>query len=316
VTETTTSATGGSEATEGAFAAGAALRQAREAAGLSIDSIAHQLKLHPRQVQALEDGTHDQLPGRTFVRGFMRNYARALNLDPAQVLAMLPDEAPEALGSTTHSMGEIRFESAPRRTWSRWAIPLALVALVALAAVYEFTRPQGEPRTAETRTPPATASDAPAPSPAPPPPTAESAGTPLPNPLSGPGGDAARTADAPPGSAGTPAGTPAPAPAPGFGGTTAPGGTGIVSTAIPPGTLGEPTLVIVFGGRSWAEVRDAKGRVLLSLTGSPGMTQSVSGTPPYDVVIGSVADVSLQFRGAAVDLAPYRRANVARLRLE
>ena len=35
--------------------AGAQLRAAREAAGLSIDDVAQQLKLAPRQVQALED---------------------------------------------------------------------------------------------------------------------------------------------------------------------------------------------------------------------------------------------------------------------
>ena len=56
--------------------AGALLREAREAAGMSIDAVAQQLKLAPRQVQALEDGDFAHLPGRTFVRGFMRNYAR------------------------------------------------------------------------------------------------------------------------------------------------------------------------------------------------------------------------------------------------
>ena len=59
-----------------AHSAGALLRDAREAAGLSIDAVAQQLKLAPRQVQALEDDDFAQLPGRTFVRGFMRNYAR------------------------------------------------------------------------------------------------------------------------------------------------------------------------------------------------------------------------------------------------
>ena len=61
--------------------AGAELRAAREAAGLTIDAVAQQLKLAPRQVQALEDDDFAQLPGRTFVRGFLRNYARLLHLD-------------------------------------------------------------------------------------------------------------------------------------------------------------------------------------------------------------------------------------------
>ena len=61
---------------DAAASAGARLRDARMAAGLSIDAVAQQLKLAPRQVQALEDDDFAQLPGRTFVRGFMRNYAR------------------------------------------------------------------------------------------------------------------------------------------------------------------------------------------------------------------------------------------------
>jgi cytoskeleton protein RodZ len=58
---------------DAAASAGARLRDARMAAGLSIDAVAQQLKLAPRQVKALEDDDFAQLPGRTFVRGFMRN---------------------------------------------------------------------------------------------------------------------------------------------------------------------------------------------------------------------------------------------------
>jgi cytoskeleton protein RodZ len=60
---------------------GARLRSAREHAGLSLDQVAQALKLAPRQVKALEDEDFAQLPGRTFARGFVRNYARLLGLD-------------------------------------------------------------------------------------------------------------------------------------------------------------------------------------------------------------------------------------------
>ena len=76
--------------------AGATLRAAREMHGLSIDDVAQQLKLAPRQVQALEDDEYGKLPGRTFVRGFVRNYARFIGLDADDVVALLPgsDVAP------------------------------------------------------------------------------------------------------------------------------------------------------------------------------------------------------------------------------
>ena len=46
-----------------------------------------------------------------------------------------------------------------------------------------------------------------------------------------------------------------------------------------------------------------------------GTTQSVSGAPPLDIVIGNAVDVRVTFRGSPVDLAPYTRRNVARLKL-
>ncbi len=57
---------------------------------MSLDAVAQQLKLAPRQVRALEDDDWQRLPGRTFVRGFSRNYARFVRLDPDAVLAALP----------------------------------------------------------------------------------------------------------------------------------------------------------------------------------------------------------------------------------
>ncbi|HVR93563.1 MAG TPA: helix-turn-helix transcriptional regulator, partial [Casimicrobiaceae bacterium] len=84
---------------------GARLRAAREAAGLSLDQVAQQLKLAPRQVKALEEESFGELPGRTFSRGFVRNYARLLHLDAQDLLAHLPDvaQAPALESPTLHS---------------------------------------------------------------------------------------------------------------------------------------------------------------------------------------------------------------------
>ena len=119
--------------------AGALLRAAREAAGMSIDAVAQQLKLAPRQVKALEDGDFTHLPGRTFVRGFMRNYARLVRLDPEAVLGALPAAAAPTLDSptlhaTAPTMGELPTTEPARHGWTRWAIPLTLVAIIGATA--------------------------------------------------------------------------------------------------------------------------------------------------------------------------------------
>jgi cytoskeleton protein RodZ len=125
---------------------GARLRAARQAAGLSLDQVAQQLKLAPRQVKALEDEDFAQLPGRTFARGFVRNYARLLNLDGDALLALLPVagttpalDAP-ALQSTGTMIAELPVAAAARSGLSRWLIPILLVACVIGAAAYEWHR--------------------------------------------------------------------------------------------------------------------------------------------------------------------------------
>src|SRR5512139_3689632 len=71
---------------EGASGVGARLRVAREMRQMSVDEVAQALKLGPRQVEALESGNWQGLPGQTFVRGFVRNYARLLQIDPAPLM--------------------------------------------------------------------------------------------------------------------------------------------------------------------------------------------------------------------------------------
>jgi cytoskeleton protein RodZ len=313
---------------------GAWLRTAREAAGLSEDAVAQQLKLAPRQVRAIEEDDYARLPGRTFVRGFVRNYARLVNLDADAVVAALPVGEPtsplERLTYTPSSrpMGEIPMESSRRGgSVARWLIPLVLLAAVAVAAYYEFARPPApRPATPDGIMPP------PAPKPATP---SGPAVTPLPNPLDAPKSEtsapAVATADI------ATAAAPTSAAAPGV----TPSGTNAVSSAAAP-TTAEPTssaapgaattapaptearadaaaespLVLTFTGTSWVQVKDGSGAVLVSQTAIAGATLPVGGRPPFDVVIGNADHVRTQFRGQPIDLAPHTFHNVARLVLK
>src|SRR5437588_2413269 len=158
---------------------GARLKAAREDAGLSVDQVAQQLKLAPRQVRALEDEDFAQLPGRTFARGFVRNYARLLNLNGDDLLSRLPDaahapalEAP-ALHPTGAMIAELPTASTPKTSFMRWLIPLVLVACIVGAAAYEWYRgalsPQGDAPSAQqeplhaTPAPPTSGKDLPNP---------------------------------------------------------------------------------------------------------------------------------------------------------
>jgi cytoskeleton protein RodZ len=271
---------------------GARLRAGREAAGMSLDQVAQQLKLAPRQVKALEDENFGQLPGRTFSRGFVRNYARLLNLDPEELLLHLPDVAhAPALGSPAlHSTGamiaELPSAASTKPNFARWMIPLALVACIIAAAAYEWYRgglaPLGEaPRSkapvAESR-------------------PNSSAASALPNPL------ASGVDDKVPGIANASIGAPA------------------IATKPPEAPAAEATatdapLVLVYAGPSWTEVRDRTGQLLVSRLVDANSVEPVRGTPPFDVVLGNAPAVTITYHGKPVDLTQYTRQNVAHFTL-
>ena len=62
--------------------AGAALRAEREKRNLTIEDVAEELKISPRQLRALENGDLDSLPHPAYAKGFIRSYASWLGLRP------------------------------------------------------------------------------------------------------------------------------------------------------------------------------------------------------------------------------------------
>ena len=278
---------------------GARLKHAREAAGLSLDQVAQQLKLAPRQVKALEEEDFAQLPGRTFARGFVRNYARLLNLNGDELLALLPDsarapalEAP-ALHSTGSMIAELPTAAGSSHNFARWMIPLLLVACIVGAAAYEWYRAglssQGDVARVAVPQPPPLA------------PTAPTASTELPNPLAAGTGGAAGAP--PPTEASSESGAAQIA-------TAAPETVAPTAAPLPPAPL-----QLSYHGPSWTEVRDRDGQVLIARLVAAGSEQAIRGTPPFDIVIGNARAVTVVFRGNPVDLTRYTRQNVARLRL-
>lgn len=84
---------------------GTTLRQAREAAGLTIEGIAAITKVPRASLEAIEAGRTVNLPAPVFVRGFIRSYAQAVGLDSAELMRDLTmDLTPDSLDAPTHAM--------------------------------------------------------------------------------------------------------------------------------------------------------------------------------------------------------------------
>jgi cytoskeletal protein RodZ len=68
---------------------GEILKQSRIDQELSLDEVAVQTKVRVKYLIAIESDQYDVLPSKVQIKGFIRSYASALNVDPAPLLAQL-----------------------------------------------------------------------------------------------------------------------------------------------------------------------------------------------------------------------------------
>lgn len=112
------------------------LRQAREAKGLSLEQLEEITRIRRRYLQALEEEDLGQLPGQVFVRGFLRNYAVAVGLDPQEILA-INDLRPASPAAARPDEGREPFLkeplAAPHAGQRLVGAVVAAMAIVALA---------------------------------------------------------------------------------------------------------------------------------------------------------------------------------------
>jgi cytoskeletal protein RodZ len=66
---------------------GGHLRLSRERRGMSVQELARITRIPMTSLDAMEADRFDELPGEVFVRGFLRAYAQAVRLLPAEILA-------------------------------------------------------------------------------------------------------------------------------------------------------------------------------------------------------------------------------------
>ncbi len=311
------------------------LRSAREARGDTLSDAAHALKLSRTQVEALEAERFDLLPGPVFVRGFLRNYARYLGLDPDAVTADLapePQAQPVKLTPDANAAGALPTGDAGHKV-KRSAMALIGGMVLVLAAGWYFdwfNVPGTTPEVSGMRDAPDTAREPLAQTPATPPAWPPVAAVPAPAPAPHP----SQTADDAGSAAGdgeladaveadvAASGQEAAADPAGDGSPTSAAEAGpVVDVAVEPPDEGLPPgtgeLVFRMEGESWIQVRDADGTTLFTGTGAPGTTRTVQGKAPFVIVVGNAALVSLEHDGRPVDLASHTsRGGVARMVVE
>ena len=113
---------------------GDVLRDAREARGVDLEEVERATKIRGRYLAALEAEEWDVLPGRAYVRGFLRTYAEFLDLDPGPLTEQLQRELEAERPEEAPLEPVVQPGTLPQGRWRGIGLRLA-AALVALAAV-------------------------------------------------------------------------------------------------------------------------------------------------------------------------------------
>lgn len=124
---------------------GERLRAERERRGLSAGQVGSELHIDLRMLKALESDDYATLGAPIFVKGHLRNYARLLGLDPAELVAQYeaaqqPAE-PVIFAQRAEGARVDEPRSRPWVTWVGWVFMLLLGVL--LAAWWYYQREGG-----------------------------------------------------------------------------------------------------------------------------------------------------------------------------
>lgn len=253
------------------------LRDAREAAGLSVDEVAGKLRMPAHVVRSLEQEDWQRLGAPVFVRGQLRSYARLLHVDLEPLLqqaAIAPIE-PVKLVSHTHTPRARRIlESTARK-----AMYVVITGVFAVPVWYA-TRSH-----LDGKAPSTVSLDSM--------PEAPGTGTPV-------------------NAATQPASAPREQPAPYIASMTpVPRATPEVETPAASAASGG-SLSLSFSGDSWVQILAPDGSAVEKALVRAGERRSYSPGQVGRIVLGNASAVEVQQGGSIVDVKPFQRANVAR----
>lgn len=275
---------------------GSILRDAREKAGIRLETVAQRTMIPLVRLQALENDDYTRVGVPTFVSGYTRSYARFLGIDPAPLLRdlqkVLPQIDPLVVEAPPVALA-LQVQKRPKSLF--WPVVFVVVILLVLVAYLGVTSTSLLPSNGVTSIVPV-ANDSttdvaagrarPLPVPVKTEVMNERVGTEEETSPAIPEGEVLRDDDF------SPAITPDPA----------------LSEAVPQDSLSAPPatdeLTVSFTGDCWISVTDATGKAIIARNVTSGDNLRLFGQAPFEVVLGDAAVATLALNGQAVDTTP------------
>lgn len=303
------------------------LFEAREARGLTREGVASQLRLNVRLITALEEDDYDALPGPTYTSGYLRSYARLLELpEDSFVASAQAKHQPPPLVSTSASIREISSSDGIARLATFLIVGVIIVSVAmwwlgrqeeiepeADLPVAEMDEVQVDTAATELNESLAGSTETPEP--------VEESG----KEMSSQSGDSPdtetgtsvaeteseqqlATADVSP----EPVAESKPTPPP-------PAAARVTPARQEPPPLTDATpqtkLELRFEADSWTEVKDNAGRQLLYRLVKAGEAHVLRGEAPFHVFLGYAPGVTVYYNGELFEHSAFQRRDVARFRV-
>ena len=295
------------EVAEKAQSIGQVLQAARLVHSMSIQDVVRQLRLSAWQVIAIEEDDYSKFPGRTFLHGFIRNYAKLVQVDTVEFLHLLqqtfPPVSSQAISypveGTTFTSSHKQSRSSPILVWG--------AVLASMLLIYEVYRGGGENQQTDANVEIGTMAENTTQSETEDKQAAEKTQLQLPLAIKSIDSDAVQLTEEE--------------------GIAQQKNDNLLSaqqvttqTVVThkPVKNGEGIIHFEFDEESWVEVIDAGGKKILSRINPRNTEKKVYGKPPFSLTIGNAAKVKLVYNSKPVNLTPYTNKNggVARLTLE
>ena len=300
---------------------GCQLRLAREARGLTIEQISARLNINSRYISALENDDFAVMPGTAFTRGYLRSYARLLDLDGDALVKAFNQTLSADDNRSVASITKVRRQASSSDPLIRIVGVALALALIGVSIWWWQTQSAPTERPLGGITAPADTT------------SAERDAKAQPEGVGEPAADAdgavstagdeepvylseeevarlARELDQPaeeePVAPAAPTNADAAA-------ADAPNQAETLTAA------GEPSLValqISFGAECWVTLKDAAGRTQVARIFKPAETLSIDVAPPAELLLGNASAVTAAtLNGETLALASSTRQNVTRLTL-
>ncbi|HLO12393.1 MAG TPA: RodZ domain-containing protein [Pseudoneobacillus sp.] len=119
------------------------LKEAREAKGLSLDELQNITKIQKRYLIGIEEGNYAIMPGKFYVRAFIKQYAEAVDLNPEEIFDIYKGDVPSVVSTELPELSRVQSRKNITDGNSKVldALPKLLIAIFligAAALIYYF----------------------------------------------------------------------------------------------------------------------------------------------------------------------------------